>query len=63
MRRLLVLGAVLLCACPSPGPLDGGAGGGSGDAGLVPCPDRPGEPPRPPSGQLPCELIPPGFAP
>jgi len=28
---------------------------------LAPCLDRPTELPRPPSGQLPCELVPPGF--
>jgi hypothetical protein len=31
---------------------DGGA--------LAACLERPGEPPRPPNGRLPCELIPPG---
>jgi len=30
---------------------------------LAPCLDRPDELPRPPSTQLPCELLPPGFAP
>jgi len=28
---------------------------------LAPCLDRPTELARPPSGQLPCELLPPGF--
>jgi hypothetical protein len=32
-----------------------------GDGGLVPCLDRPNELDRPPSGQLPCDLLPPGF--
>ena len=56
-------------------PRDGGSGGTDGgpgvDAGievaaptdgkLAPCLERPGELPRPPSGGLPCELIPPDF--
>jgi len=39
----------------------------TGDAGmdaattLAPCLDRPDDLPRPPTGQLPCELLPPGF--
>jgi hypothetical protein len=32
----------------------------TGDGGLAPCLDQPGLD-RPPSGQLPCELLPPGF--
>lgn len=32
-------------------------------AALGPCLDRPTDPPRPPAGQLPCELIRPGFQP
>lgn len=28
---------------------------------LAPCLDRPGDLPRSPSGQLPCDLLPPGF--
>jgi hypothetical protein len=38
-----------------------GAAGQSGDAGLVPCLDRPSDLPRPPGGTLPCEMLPPGF--
>ena len=38
-----------------------GSGGASQDGGLKPCLDRPTDLPRPPSGQLPCELIPPGL--
>jgi len=38
---------------------------GNGDAGAssvsAPCLDEPGELPRPPSGRLPCDLLPPGF--
>jgi hypothetical protein len=41
----------------------GGAGGAGGamDGGLVGCLDQPGTLDRPPSGRLPCELIPPGL--
>jgi hypothetical protein len=56
-------------------PKDGGAGmgggggiggsvggaGGAADGGLVGCLDTPGALDRPPSGRLPCELIPPGL--
>jgi hypothetical protein len=54
----------------TPAPIDGGSSSGAGgaggaaptsDAGLVPCLDRPTELERPPSGQLPCELLPPDF--
>jgi hypothetical protein len=38
----------------------GGAGGSAG-GGLAGCLDTPGALDRPPSGQLPCELIPPGL--
>jgi hypothetical protein len=34
-----------------------------GDAALAPCIDRPTDLPQPPTGALPCELLPPGFAP
>jgi hypothetical protein len=43
----------------------GGAGGNAGtpgDGGLKPCLDRPTELERPPSGQLPCDLLPPGLS-
>ncbi len=30
---------------------------------LAPCLDRPTDLPRPPTGALPCELLPPGFQP
>lgn len=36
-------------------------GDGSGSGALAACLDRPTELPRPPSAQLPCELLPPGF--
>ena len=32
-----------------------------GDGGLAPCLDRPTDLDRPPSGRLPCDLLPPGF--
>jgi len=32
-----------------------------GDGGLAPCLDLPTDLDRPPSGQLPCDLLPPGF--
>jgi hypothetical protein len=31
------------------------------ETALKPCLDQPTDLPRPPSGQLPCELLPPGF--
>jgi len=39
----------------------GGAGGGQ-SAALAPCLDAPDMLPRPPSGKLPCEYIPPGLS-
>ena len=40
----------------------GGLGGGGGaGGGLAACLDQPGALDRPPSGRLPCELIPPGL--
>jgi hypothetical protein len=38
----------------------GGGGGGSIGSGSA-CLDQPGALPRPPSGRLPCDLIPPGL--
>jgi hypothetical protein len=37
-------------------------GAPTSDGGLAPCLDRPNELERPPSGQLPCDLLPPGFS-
>ena len=39
----------------------GSTGGGGATGGLAACLDRPGELARPPSGRLPCDLIPPGL--
>jgi hypothetical protein len=64
----LLLG--LLCvgpACSSDANIkptgSGGAGGGAGGGGggLAACLEQPGALDRPPSGRLPCELIPPGL--
>ncbi len=54
MFRLLLLAAVMtLCGCPpKPEVFDAGTGA---------CLDSPGELTRAPDGQLPCELLPPGF--
>ena len=61
----LVIPLVLLSAsCGKDEIVTGGSGGGSGAGGSGPlrsCLDRPDELPRPPTGQLPCELIPPGL--
>jgi hypothetical protein len=35
--------------------------GSEGGGMLSPCLERPNDLPRPPSGRLPCELLPPGF--
>ncbi len=63
MRRALTAAAALLAlaGCPhQPDPVDAGT-----DAGMMSmgehCLDRPGEMAKPPNGQLPCELLPPGF--
>jgi hypothetical protein len=39
-----------------------GGGGGGQPAALVPCIDTPDTLPRPPSGKLPCEYVPPGLS-
>lgn len=51
------------CAAPDEHPADAGlTDAAMPSAGpLTACLDRPGELPRPPTGRLPCELIPPGL--
>lgn len=65
VRAGLVLAALLVAACSKDAAPEGDApavdAGPTGDAALAPCLDRPGELARPPSGGLPCELLPPGF--
>jgi hypothetical protein len=43
------------------GSLTGGSGGTAGGGNLVPCLDRPDQLERPPTTELPCDLLPPGF--
>lgn len=59
MSRLLGLfGLLLLCGCPDAAPSTDPAA--AADMSPVSgCLDRPSELPRPPTGVLPCELIPP----
>lgn len=68
MRVLLAILAVGLalgaCGDNQRATATGDAGIDAPDASaLAPCLDRPTDLARPPSGQLPCELLPPGFAP
>ena len=57
----LVLAALGGGACKDR-PVDSGSGGiGGADGGLAACLERPGALERPPTGRLPCELIPPGL--
>lgn len=54
LRGLLLMAALLgLAGCPPKPEVP--------DAGLESCLDRPGELTRAPHGELPCELLPPGF--
>lgn len=65
MRGVLLF-ALLLMGCPSPSASDAGSddAGGKVDAGpLRPCVERPTDALQPPGSQLPCELLPPSFAP
>jgi hypothetical protein len=39
----------------------GGSAGAGGSGELVPCLDRPDQLERPPTNELPCDLLPPGF--
>jgi len=62
MRRL-VLVCLFAAACGDnlkATPHDAGADAADAQA-LAPCLDRPTDLPRAPGGQLPCELLPPGF--
>ena len=71
MRRLplLLLGALLFAACgdnetsETPKPPADAAVDAADPAAAGPCLDRPTDLARPPTGALPCELLPPGFAP
>jgi hypothetical protein len=64
---LIALGAAGACSSdagkvtPSGGGGAGGSGGGGAGGGLAGCLDAPGALDRPPNGQLPCELLPPGL--
>ena len=65
--RCLVLIVLLAAACGDNGkpstPRDAGADADAAPQALGPCLDRPTDLARPPAGQLPCELLPPGFVP
>jgi hypothetical protein len=43
-------------------PIDAGDASGSDAAAVGPCVERTSDLPRPPSGALPCDLLPPGVA-
>lgn len=61
MYRLVLLLAIMATACGDNAAVpkdDAGI-----DAAISACLDRPTEMARAPSGQLPCELLPPGFHP
>ena len=68
MRRLIcALALVGLVGCgdnnvqPPPDARPDSPDAGEVPEELAPCLDRPTDLPRPPSGQLPCDLLPPGF--
>jgi len=69
MYRIIFLAAVMVAACgdnraapgDAPDPVDGSVPDGS--VAIGPCLDRPTELAGAPAGQLPCELLPPGFQP
>lgn len=69
MYRLIFFVAVMATACgdnnagpkDAPDPADGSVADGS--VAIGPCVDRPTELASAPAGQLPCELLPPGFQP
>lgn len=63
-RWLLLLAPMMAVACtddPSPSGPDGGIPTGDGGT-LASCIDQPHQLMSPPAGQLPCELLPPGFS-
>jgi hypothetical protein len=63
MRALAIIAALLVGACgdnTKPARQDAGPGGDAA-VPLAPCLERPTDLARPPTGQLPCELLPPGF--
>jgi hypothetical protein len=60
MRALVLLLALAACGDNKKASATGDAGIDAGPTVLAPCLDRPDELPRP-TGQLPCELLPPGF--
>lgn len=57
------LGLLGLAACGDnqEAPKDAPPADAADPGALAPCLDRPTDLPRPPTGQLPCELLPPGF--
>jgi len=67
MRGLLLTLALTLVGCGDnslPGASDGPSVDPDGPpvvSPLAPCIDRPADLPRPPTGQLSCDLLPPGF--
>lgn len=58
MYALLALTAVGIVACSS----DSGDSNAPPSNSLRACLERPDELPRPPTGKLPCELVPPGLS-
>jgi hypothetical protein len=58
LLALLAGGCGKSAAAPRDGGIDLSAGN---DGGLAACLDRPGALERPPTGRLPCDLIPPGL--
>ena len=50
------LAALVLAACSSD------SSGSNPSSALTACLEQPGELPRPPTGKLPCELVPPGLS-
>ena len=61
--RYLIIAALFAAACGDnkDAPKDAGADASDAAIPVGGCLDQPTDLPRPPSGQLPCELLPPGF--